>query len=62
MVTARRNTPENSEQQNADLDHWACQMPIVFSNLGSKLSAVERQGIKIDIWIDDDPASLVHGH
>ena len=62
MVTARRETEENIEQINADLDHWGCQMPIVFTALASKLDTVAKRGIKIDIWIDDDPESLVRGH
>lgn len=61
MVTARRDTEENSDAINAVLDHWQCQMPIVFSSLGSKLFAVEKLGIKVDIWIDDDPVTLVRG-
>lgn len=62
IVTARQNTEENNDDINAMLDHWSCQMPIIFSSLGSKLHAVEKRGIDIDIWIDDDPVSLVRGH
>ena len=62
MITARRDTEENNDDINAMMDHWGCQMPIVFSSLGSKLYAVEKRGIKIDIWIDDDPEKLVRGH
>ena len=62
VVTARRQTEENTDEINAFLDHWGCQMPIVFSSLGSKLHAVEKWGIEVDIWIDDDPTRLVHGH
>jgi hypothetical protein len=62
LVTARRETEENVVEINDMLDHWGCQMPIVFSSLGSKLYAVEKRGIKIDIWIDDDPDKLVRGH
>lgn len=62
LMTARRNTIENTEEINAQLSHWGCQMPIVFSSLGSKLFAAEQRGIKIDIWIDDDPKKLVEGH
>ena len=62
MITARRNTMANSDLINAMLDLWKCQMPIVFCSLGSKLHAVEQRGIKIGIWIDDDPEKLVRGH
>ena len=61
LVTARRETEENCELINSILDHWGCQMPIIFTNLGSKILATQRRGIQIDIWIDDDPKSLVHG-
>lgn len=62
IVTARRETQENVDDINAMLDHWGCQMMVVFSSLGSKLHAVEKRGIKVDIWIDDDPEKLVRGH
>lgn len=62
MVTARRNTQENCEIINDMLDLWDCQMPIVFTELGPKIKACEDRGIKVDIWIDDDPCSLVNGH
>ena len=62
LVTARRDTEENREDIGARLDHWGHNLPVLFANLGSKLEAVERQGLEINIWIDDDPASLVHGH
>lgn len=62
MVTARRNTEENVETINALLDDWGCQMPIVFSNLGSKLDVMRDRGLKVDIWIDDSPHAIVHGH
>lgn len=62
LVTARRATEENLDEIQAALDHYDCQLTIVFSNLGSKIHAVARQGLEIDIWIDDDPASLVSGH
>lgn len=61
-VTARQETEENTEHINAQFDHWKCQMPIVFSNLGSKMDEVERRGIKIDIWCDDAPCAIVHGY
>ena len=62
LVTARRDTEENRQDIGAWLDHWGHNLPVLFTNLGSKLDAVKRQGLEIDIWIDDDPASLVHGH
>ena len=60
-VTARRDTAENADAINAVFDHHNCQMPIYFSSLGSKLAFMESRGIKVDIWIDDDPQSVVRG-
>lgn len=62
MVTARRETMDNVQIVNDFLDLWKCQMEIVFTNLGSKLEAVKHRGMRIDIWIDDNPTALVHGH
>lgn len=49
-VTARRNTDENIEILNEAFAEHEIDIPIVFSNLGSKM------------WIDDAPHALVHGH
>lgn len=62
LVTARRETEENVKIVNDWLDQWGHNLPVMFTSLGSKLAAVERRGIKIDIWIDDDRRSLVNGH
>ena len=61
LVTARRDTDENRDIIDEFLAEHGISLPVLFTNLGSKLAAVERQGIKIDIWIDDDPRSLVNG-
>lgn len=60
-VTARRSTEENEGIVNEVLDKYDIQMPIIFTNLGSKLQAVADRGIVIDIWMDDSPMTLVHG-
>lgn len=62
LVTARRETDENVKNIRECLKLHGCLLPIVFSNLGSKLDAVAKRGIKVDIWIDDDPEKLVRGH
>ena len=61
-VTARRDTVENTDTINDIFDEWDCQMPIIFANLSSKVDTMDRRGIKVDIWIDDAPYALVHGH
>lgn len=61
-VTARRDSIENIEMINDWFDSYECQMPVIFSNLDSKVTTMEKRGIKVDIWIDDAPYALVHGH
>lgn len=62
-VTARRSTEENHQEIQEFCDQWDIRhLPVIFSALGSKLSTMERRGIKVDVWIDDDPARLVNGH
>lgn len=48
-VTARRDTEENTEDINRLFEEHGIQMPIIFSNLNSKLDEVCRRGIKIDM-------------
>jgi len=63
LITGRRDTDENRETIRDFLtEHDLPRLPIVFSELGSKIEACNRRGIKPDIWIDDDPVKLVHGH
>ena len=61
-VTARRDIEANVDDINEAFDEYGIAMPIIFSNLGSKMEEVKRRGIKIDIWIDDAPFAIVHGH
>lgn len=62
IVTARRETEESCDQINADLDHWGCQCPVIFTALASKIDTCRRRGIEIDIWVDDDPRAVAYGH
>ena len=62
IVSARIDTEENTDYINELLDEEDCQCPIVFSNRGSKIHAMELREIKVDIWIDDQPRKLVHGY
>jgi hypothetical protein len=61
-VTARQNTEENEDIINEMFDMHGCQMPIIMTSGESKVEFVERLGIKIDVWLDDAPYALVHGH
>ena len=62
LVTARRDSEENTVFLNEYMDKYECQMPIIFCNLKSKVDTVNDRGIRIDIWMDDAPYALVHGH
>lgn len=62
IVTARRDTDENRATIQGFLAEWKCVNHVVFAALGSKLHAVKKRDIKVDIWIDDDPEKLVNGH
>lgn len=64
IVTCRMDTEENRDVVGSFLDDWGIgrlETPVVYTNLGSKLHAVQERGLKIDIWIDDDPACILHG-
>lgn len=62
FVTSRRRDEEN--EMDIRIEQIACGLnqTVVWAEMGSKLFAVEQRGIKIDIWIDDSPEKLVHGH
>lgn len=62
MITARRDTEENSDLINTDLDVWQCQIPVFFSNLGSKTELARKLGLNVDIWIDDNIPALLNGY
>ncbi len=61
-VTARRDTDENRDILLDYFEKHGIDIPIIFSNLGSKMWTMEQRGIKVDIWIDDAPYALVNGH
>jgi hypothetical protein len=55
VVTCRRNTDGNRED---------CRVPgrvTIFTDLSSKQWFSESIGMKVDVWIDDDPACIIHG-
>ncbi len=55
-VTCRRRTDENREIVKIE------GVPVYFTELASKTWYMDKQGVKVDIWIDDNPVALVHGH
>lgn len=54
IVTCRRDTLENRE--DIQVPHT-----VLFTNLAPKLGYLERMGIRFDVWVDDDPACILHG-
>ena len=61
-VTARRDDEDNMEEITEVLERYEIDIPIVFCNMGSKMWTMEQRGVKVNIWIDDAPHALVHGH
>ncbi len=61
-VTSRRNTMENQDLLDRAFSQFHVMLPIWFCDLKSKLKEMEKRNIKVDIWIDDDPVTLVRGH
>lgn len=62
LVTARRDTEENREIVREFMKDYGIRIPAIFTGLASKTHHMKERGIKIDIWIDDSPETLVHGH
>lgn len=58
LVTCRRDTPENRE------DVYVSGIAVhrhIFTGLAAKKWFCEELGIKIDVWIDNNPESIVRG-
>ncbi len=60
-VTARADTPKDADYLRVTFNAWQCDVPVVFTDGGSKLTAMEAQGMAVDVWIDNDPTALVNG-
>jgi len=61
-VTARRDTVENREWIDSWMKERGFDLYTHYTALGSKLDHMERIGVKVDIWIDDDPRKCALGH
>lgn len=55
VFTCRRDTYENREIVAVP----SCLT--FFTNLGSKKDFAEKAGMKVDVWIDDDPSCILYG-
>lgn len=61
-VTARRDTEENRETLSEWMESHGIDLTVYFTGLGSKVEFMLARGMKVDIWIDDDPRKCALGH
>ena len=61
-VTARRDTEENNEIVSEWMREHGIDLPVYFTGLRSKVEYMESLGIKVDIWIDDQPRQCALGY
>jgi pyridoxine 5'-phosphate synthase PdxJ len=61
-VTARRDTEDNRETIANWMKSHGIDLYTHFSALGSKVEHMAKIGLKVDIWIDDDPKRCALGH
>jgi hypothetical protein len=61
-VTARRDTDDNRETISEWMESHGISLRVFFTGLGSKTDFMEKRGMKVDIWIDDDPRRCALGH
>ncbi len=61
-VTARRDTDDNNETIRSWMESHGIDLRVYYSALGSKVEYMAKRGLKVDIWIDDDPRKCALGH
>lgn len=61
-VTARRDTDENRDTLAEWMRMHGIDLHTYFTGLGSKVEFMKAKGIKVDVWIDDDPRKCALGH
>jgi hypothetical protein len=61
-ITARRQTEENIETIDDWMTMHGVHIPVYFTGLSSKVEHAKKLGLKVDIWIDDDPKRAALGH
>ena len=60
-VTARRDTDENRDTISEWMESNEINLRVYFTSLGSKVDFMKKRGVKVDIWIDDDPRKCALG-
>ena len=58
-VTCRRPTYENETELEEAFS--GCDVLIFYTSLAPKLDYMQKRGITIDVWIDDDPGCVIKG-
>jgi hypothetical protein len=61
-VTARRDTDDNRETIDSWMAEHGIELYTYYTGLASKVDHMQRIGVKVDIWIDDDPRKCALGH
>lgn len=61
LMTQRRNTSENYDMVHGWLDEHGIELPVYFTNLESKITYLEREGIEKYVLCDDSPIRAVQG-
>ena len=61
-VTARRDTSENRLDIEGYFRKYGIELYVHYTAGASKVDHMARIGVKVDIWIDDDPRKCALGH
>lgn len=61
VVTCRRNTAESRLEIREFMERHGCDVQFVCTDMGSKCWAMNHRGIHVDIWIDDEPNTVMNG-
>lgn len=61
-VTARRDTDDNRETVDSWMHEHGIELYTYFTGLASKIDHMAKIGLKVDIWIDDNPRAAALGH
>lgn len=61
-VTARRDTDDNNETIDQWMRSHGIHLLVHYTGLASKVDYMAKRGLKVDIWIDDDPRKCALGH